>query len=147
MCDCCPVSGREAVSGEGGGTEGRKEGEKKSGAGEGGMSFTDVPPGCTHSSGAVHPVLSSPTSTRAHTPHCTYARLTHSQTRTTPTAVPTLPTAYSMRQEMVTFFLSFFLSSCTAATTNAPFFLSLSLAGRAVFHYTWTMGNKMVWIS
>lgn len=83
------------------------------------MSFTDVPPGCTHSSGAVHPVLSSPTSTRAHTPRCTSARLAHSQTRTTPSAVPTLPTAYSMRQEMVTFYLSFFLSSCAAATTNA----------------------------
>lgn len=50
-----------AVPSQGGeGTEGRKKGENESGAEEGGMGFTDGPPGFTHSSGAVHPVLSSP---------------------------------------------------------------------------------------
>lgn len=98
---------------------------------EGGMSFTDVPPGCTHSSRAEHPVLSSPPPPRL-TPCCTYAWITNSQTHT---MVPTLPSANSpfidifFLSSFNFFYLSFFGSycfplnsaSCTTATTMQSF--------------------------
>ncbi len=138
----------------------RERERKESGAEEGGMHFTDVPPHCTHSSRAVHPVLSSPPppkltqhAARTHTSHT----LKHTQTHTSSTSHNAAHSSSSMLpigQHMTTlsFFYSFLLfvhycfplhaASCTTATTTV-----FSLITRAVFHFTWTRGNKMFLIS
>lgn len=85
-----------------------------------------MPPDCTHSSGAVHPVLWSPTSTRPHTPRCTY---TQSQICTTPTMVPTLTTVHTIGQEVM--------------TSDVLQHMQL---GRAVSHLTWALEKKMFFV-
>lgn len=93
------------------------------------MSFTDGPPGYTHSSRAVHPVLWSPPPPKL-THHSLHVRTPHTLSNTLKHVPPTSSfsttshaVAHSsssilpMRQEVVTFFflyslLSFFLSFC-----------------------------------
>lgn len=109
LCDCCPVSGREGQQ-RGRPREGRRERRK-----EGGMSFTDAPPGCTHSSRAVHPVLSSPPPPRL-TQHAARTHASHTLKHTPPPSL--LPQRCPLFLQLTPywagngdfFFLSFFLA-------------------------------------
>lgn len=69
------------------------------------MSFTDVPPSCTHSSRAVHPVLSSP-------PPPELTQLT-ARTQTPPQIHPPTVAAAAVNVAHSHSFLSFFLSCLT----------------------------------
>lgn len=100
----------------------KERGREDRGGEKGGMSFTFVPQGRTHSSRAVHPVLLSPP----------LPRLTHHSARTHAsntyppllTMVPTLPPAYSPSPGNGDFLSFLFpllllvLVSCTTATTS-----------------------------
>lgn len=85
------------------------------------MSFTDVPPGCTHSSRAVHPVLfrphlrrSSHTTRHVRTPH-TLSNM-HYSSSSSHNGAHSSSSMLPIGQEVVTFFLSFFFSFCQLIT-------------------------------